>query len=336
MNVCFVFRQPRKSFFSIEKVFSQVVAFVNSKCDVKEVFLPHSQISPGNIVANVNFVKKQKADIFHVTGDVHYIVMALPRRKTILTVHDCVFIENTSGIKRVILKYFFLDWPVRHASFITTISEKSKLDIIRYTGCDEQKIKVIPNPVSSTIYFQAKVFNTIKPVILFVGTKPNKNLSRVLQALSGIPCLLQIIGKLSPETKGVVQQSQVEYTSVSNISEQELAKKYAEADILLFPSVYEGFGLPIIEGNKAGRVVITSNISPMTEIAANAACLVDPFDVSSIRKGVLKVIEDENYRTELVSRGFENVKRFNADIIAEQYLDVYHKLIDEHKAAHSG
>jgi glycosyltransferase involved in cell wall biosynthesis len=331
MNVCFIFRQPRKSFFSIEKVFTPVIAFVKSKCHVSEVFLPHSQLSPGNIVSNLSLIRKQKAEIFHVTGDVHYIVMALPKRKTVLTIHDCVFIENTSGIKRAVLKYFFLDWPVLRACLITTISEKSKQDIINYTGCASDKIKVIPNPVSSTIYYQPQIFNVAKPIMLFLGSKPNKNLLRVLEALQNITCHLYVVGIISAEAQDLIDKYKIECTVTNNLTEQELAIKYVLADIILFPSVYEGFGLPITEGNKAGRVVITSNISPMKEIAADAACLVDPFDVLSIRGGVLKVIEDEAYRIELVNRGFENVKRFNADFIAEQYLNIYQRLANGHQ-----
>src|SRR5690606_13296776 len=97
-------------------------------------------------------------------------------------------------------------------------------------------------------------------------------------------------------------------------------------DIILFPSIYEGFGLPITEGNKAGRVVITSNISPMKDIAGDAACLVDPFDVLSIRNGLLKVMEDDVYRERLIKNGFENVKRFDAEFISDQYLAIYQKV----------
>ena len=104
-----------------------------------------------------------------------------------------------------------------------------------------------------------------------------------------------------------------------------MADKYALADIILFPSFYEGFGLPVIEGFKAGRVVVTSNISPMKDIAEGAACLVDPLNVQSIREGLLKVISDKHYRDRLVKDGFEVVKKYEPENIAKQYFQLYQK-----------
>jgi glycosyltransferase involved in cell wall biosynthesis len=98
-------------------------------------------------------------------------------------------------------------------------------------------------------------------------------------------------------------------------------------DLLVFASTFEGFGLPIVEAQATGRPVVTSNIMSMPEVAGDAACLVDPFNVSSIREGVLKVINDSDYRNALVKAGFENVKRFQPEQIARQYAELYHELV---------
>ena len=102
-----------------------------------------------------------------------------------------------------------------------------------------------------------------------------------------------------------------------------MAVAYQQSDIILFPSLYEGFGLPIIEGQKAGRPVITSNISPLSDIAGGAAHLVNPLDHLSIRKGVQKVIDDNEYRESLCVAGLKNVKKYSSEKIAEAYLELY-------------
>ena len=95
---------------------------------------------------------------------------------------------------------------------------------------------------------------------------------------------------------------------------------------MIFASTYEGFGLPIIEANAVGRPVVTSKLSPMTEVAGDAASLVNPYDSSNIRAGVMRIINDPFYRESLVKAGFENALRFSAESVAESYAKVYRKL----------
>jgi len=105
-----------------------------------------------------------------------------------------------------------------------------------------------------------------------------------------------------------------------------MIRRYEDADIIALASTYEGFGMPILEGQAVGRPVISSNLFSMPEVAGNAACLVDPFDVNSIRAGIIKIIQNDEYRNRLVRDGFENVKRFDPDHIAFQYLDLYQEV----------
>ncbi|MFI5157010.1 MAG: glycosyltransferase family 4 protein, partial [Chitinophagales bacterium] len=237
--------------------------------------------------------------------------------------------RDSTGLKRFLFKWIFLKLPVKSCRFITTISEQSKKEIISYTGCDPSRIMVIPDPVAENIYFREKEFDHGKPILLFIGSTPNKNLERVIWALIKIPCVLDIVGRLSDEQIFLLQQHNIEYQQSANLTEQEMADKYAYCDLVLFPSLYEGFGLPILEGQKAGRPVLTSNLSPMKEVAADGACLVDPYDPDSIRSGLLKLIEDSHYREHMIDRGFNNVKQYAAPRIANEYLNLYKKVLEQ-------
>ena len=141
---------------------------------------------------NLMFAKKQKADVYHVTGDVHYAVLALPKNRTILTIHDCIFLYQYSGLKRWFFHRLLLKWPVKHCRIVTTISEQTKKDIIKFSGCSNDKVRVINNPLTEAIYYKPKPFNRELPVLLFLGSTPNKNLDRVIEAVKEIRRILFI------------------------------------------------------------------------------------------------------------------------------------------------
>jgi glycosyltransferase involved in cell wall biosynthesis len=323
-----LFRKPIR-FFSIERVFHQLEQDMGAEFVLRRWIAPKAGGSPATIFANLLAARRSHADVYHVTGDIHYTVLALPRRRTLLTIHDCIFLYRTTGWKRSLLKWLFLTRPVRRCKMITTISQATKDDIIAHTGCPPDKIVVIPNPVDGLIQYEPRAFNQREPVVLFIGATPNKNLTRVAEALEGIPCRLDIVGDPPEETLRELESRGLVYTARAGLSGEELAAKYTAADIVLFPSTFEGFGLPIAEGQKAGRPVITSDLSPMKDVAGSGACLVNPFDPQSIRAGVLKVIGDAEYREQLVQAGFKNVARFETSAVANQYLNCYKKLLSE-------
>jgi glycosyltransferase involved in cell wall biosynthesis len=180
-------------------------------------------------------------------------------------------------------------------------------------------------------HFQAqpKNFNAENPRILHIGTAPNKNLERLIPALNNIPCTLVIVGKISDATKHLLQKNNIQAECIERrLTDQEILEQYQQCDLLSLVSTLEGFGMPIVEANAVGRVVITSNTTSMPEIANDAAVLVDPFDVANIREGFLKIIQNPTLREELINKGLKNHLRFQPKQLAEQYAQIYQKISD--------
>jgi glycosyltransferase involved in cell wall biosynthesis len=327
IDVLFLQRKPRQfGTFSIEFLFgeirSRLPGFIRSK--VKVSTFPSNGIFKR--LYNAIEAALWRADVKHITGDVHYLALFLRKSKSLLTIHDCYTLYWNKGLARLFFKIFWFWLPVRRCRYVVAISEATKEEIIKFTGCDPDKIVVIPDFISHIYQPMPKAFNKDKPLLLHVGLAPNKNLERLIEAIDGIPCHLSIVGKLTAEHKQKLKQHRVEYSYVFNISDEEMLKKYQECDVLAFVSTYEGFGMPIIEANTVGRPVLTSNLSSMPYVAGDAACLVDPYDVHAIREGLLKIIRDDAYREQLVAKGFENRRRFDPQVIADAYARLYAKI----------
>jgi glycosyltransferase involved in cell wall biosynthesis len=325
-KVLFIERKPH-DFVSIERVFRQIAVALSSRYDNEFQQMPYGN-SPTDTLRNLLFFRKRNADIYHITGHVHYIALRLSPTNTVLTIHDVRFLDEPSRLKRWILKKLYLDRPVKRLKYITAISEKTKRAIIDATGCDESKIRVIPVPLIGDLKKNktAKAFDAAKPRILQVGTMKNKNVPRLIEALDGTVCHLRIIGKMDEEQRRALARYSVEYSNDVDLDDASILKEYEEADIVAFCSTLEGFGLPIIEAQAMGKPVVTSNMEPMNETSGMAAVLVDPFDVISIRDGIRSVIENEDLRREIVEKGKKNIERFAPAIIAAQYERLYDEI----------
>ena len=324
MKVVVIFRSKLLKYHSIENVFDTIRDELSAHHEVEYVSVEKAGFRLANIFFLRKLVKSRSRDtIYHVTGDIHYAVFALPRKRSVLTIHDCVFINKRKSLRGWILKKLYLDWPVKFVPLVTAISEKTKREVVSITGCDPDKIKVINNPVSKYIRCTEREFNSYKPVLLFIGSLPNKNLNRVIDALIGFPCSLNIIGFADGIQQQKMRDFNIDYTLESNISNEKIAARYEQADIILFPSLYEGFGLPVIEGFKAGRAILTSDISPLKEISDGAAWLVDPYSIDSIRKTLERIVNDPEGRNRKIENGLSIVRNFSPAKVASQYQQVY-------------
>ena len=118
----------------------------------------------------------------------------------------------------------------------------------------------------------------------------------------------------------------IEYSNVFDLSNEDVVNEYKNCDIVNFPSLFEGFGMPIVEGQAVGRPVVTSNISPMNEVAGAGAIRVDPTDVNAIKKAYLKVISDEDFRNNVINKGLENVQQYRLQTVAGRYIELYNEI----------
>jgi glycosyltransferase involved in cell wall biosynthesis len=313
---------------SIEKVFRQI-----AKSLTRENFIySFQQLQYCNSVLgtlkNLLFFKYEENDIYHITGHVHYMSLILPVENTVLTIHDLGILRIRRGLRRFVLKKILFDLPLRRLKYITTISTSVKNEIVYYTQCDESKIRVIENPLQEHFFLSAKkTFNSQCPTILQIGTTQNKNLENLIKALSGIVCRLKIIGKLEENILSQLKAYKINYENACNLNDEEIKAEYQNADIVAFCSLYEGFGLPIIEAQAMRTPVITSNISPLKEVAGGGAVLVNPNDFASIKKGLESLLGNKILRENLIEKGIENIKRFEAKHISLSYEKLYKEIV---------
>jgi glycosyltransferase involved in cell wall biosynthesis len=321
-KVLFIFRRYDHIYVSIEKIFNAIGNALPEEFEYQRIEVPYSTNSIYSVIRNLLFLRKQRADIYHITGDIHYAVYALPRKRTVLTVHDNVFMYKNRGLKRWLMKKLFLEYPVQLAGIVTTVSEKTREEIINYTGLDSSKLLVVPNPI---LLSERRKDNaeTDSPKLLFIGSTPNKNLDRVLEAVAGIKCTLLLLGKYPDHILRRMDDNHIDYRIFFGLSELELADLYQTADFLIYPSLYEGFGLPILEAQKAGIPVLTSDLSPMREVAGGGALLVDPQDSASISYGIRSLLSDGDLRESMIRKGFANTVNYSLDRIIGMYSEIY-------------
>ena len=299
--------------------------------DVAAAVMPHLSQGFRPRLANARWAAQQQSDVNHVTGDVHYISLSLDPRRTILTIHDCGDLKRLRGWRRAVFKRFWFDLPVRGVCRVTVISEETRRELVRIVPEADEKTLVIPNAVSSMYQPCFREFCSERPVLLHIGSKPNKNVARLAAALEGLPVRLWIVGRLAEHDRQELSRRGIEFTAEEGLHEQQLYQRYCDADIVCFASTYEGFGMPIIEAQWVERPVVTSNCSAMPEVAGDGACLVDPYDPGSIRRGIQRVSKDKAYRRSLLEAGRRNRERFRLERVARMYVDLYGEVAESAK-----
>lgn len=327
IRVTLYYRSPEDRGFSIERVFDSIQREFPADIHARKAFAPAHGQRPISLLRNLIDAPKHGAEVNHITGNVYYVAARLDPRRTLITIHDLAQLHRLKGVKRSIFKRFWCDMPARRSQYVTTVSEHSKREIVEFLDIDPDKVKVIYVPTDPTYRPVPKPFDEACPNILMIGTKWNKNLARQVEALERIRCQVTLVGPMNESLRKAFGNHGVSYSNFVDVSDGVLRQLYEACDLVLFASVLEGFGMPIVEANATGRPVITSNRTSMPEVAGDAAVLVDPEDAGDIRSAVLSVISRAALREQLVDRGFVNARRFDVRAIASQYANLYREVV---------
>lgn len=311
---------------SIERLFDEVRRHLPGHWKAQVALCPYPSRGLLPRVLNMRAAHGRAGGINHIIGDVHYLTMALPRKGLVLTIHDCAAMDRLHGIGREIFRQLWLVRPMSRAQVVTTISETMRIELKKWTGQLAEKVRVVPNCVRGEFIPKPKRFHSEAPVVLQVGTGWNKNVERVAEALRDTPCRMDVIGRLSDSQRRSLDRSGTPFRELGRVSDSRLLQAYEECDLVVFASIYEGFGLPILEAQATGRPVVTSNFGAMAEAAGNGGVQVDPLDVAALREAILGICGNASLRNQLIDEGYKNVARYRPEATAGAYAGIYDKL----------
>lgn len=323
-KVVFVERRGSHS-VSIERLFRQIVRELGDRdFDIEFQNVPYANGLTA-ILKNLLFFRPRAADVYHITGDIHYMALRLPGERTLLTIHDLVALHRRSGPRRQLIKKLFFDWPLRKVRYVSTVSQASAEEIAELSGI---RPRVIEPPLFDGFHPEPeRPFDQQSPIILHIGSAENKNLAALIEAVVGFRCRLRIIGRLTNEQAAALDRAGISYGNAFGLDDSQMVEEYRNADILYFCSTYEGFGLPIIEAQAMRKPVVTSDLEPMRSVAGGGAALADPFDPQSIRAALERITTNADYRAGLVRKGQWNIARFDSGRSAAAYASIYREIV---------
>lgn len=286
--------------------------------------------------------------LFHATDFV--LPPTLPATRTLLTVHDLSFVRVPQAASPSLQAYLNRAVPrsVNMADHILADSQATKDDLLALYGTAADKITVLYSGVGSRFQritdvavlrqMRAKYGLTGISYLLSVGTvQPRKNYSRVVRALAGLRqrgydlhyAIVGGKGWLEAEMRQTIAETGLEDAVhlPGFVDDDDLPALYSAARALVIPSLYEGFGLPILEAMACGTPVITSNLSSLPEVAGAAGVLVNPLDIGAIEAAILRIESDSHYRAFLIDAGYQQARQFTWEKSARQLKSIYECLL---------
>jgi glycosyltransferase involved in cell wall biosynthesis len=272
------------------------------------------------------------SDVFHASNQVRRAPRGV---KLTATIHDltCWLIPELHTEANVRADRTFAEQILRRADGLIAVSENTRQDAIRMLGIAPEKIETIYSGVAEE-YFNAKPSHGLasrreRPYVLYVGTiEPRKNLDVLLDAwkLLRTDCELVIAGPEGWGSEATLARIRAEATYLGYVPEADLPALVAGATIFVYPSLYEGFGFPVVQAMAAGVPVVTSNTSCLPEIAGDAAVLAHPRSASEIAGGLKRLLDSESQREQFAARGRERAQMFKWETCAARSLAFFRRV----------
>jgi glycosyltransferase involved in cell wall biosynthesis len=288
-------------------------------------------------------VRKANVDVLHMPANIAPLRLPCP---TVVTILDSIPIITPQNFPFFFRNYFRILNPraARTAARIITISENSKRDIVRHLNIPPEKITVTPlapgsefHPASAEEKERVRKKYDLDEFILTVGTlEPRKSIPLLLESLAllkqkGAPCFLAHAGSsgwLGDEATNCVKRFGLSNSVrfLGFVPKEDLVALYSSARVFAFPSIYEGFGLPVLEAMACGCPVIASNSSSIPEIVQDAGILIDPGDPELLADAILRLLKNPGFAKELSEMGLQRAAQFSWRKCAEQTQDVYRQV----------
>lgn len=294
--------------------------------------------------------RREKADVYHAP---HYVLPALTPGRSVVTIHDCIHLMFPEYLPYhrlgTICARAMMYSATHRADRILTVSESSKRDILRFFQVRPEKIAVIYNatdehfripPTEDAVARVRERYQLQDPFVLYVGNvKPHKNVERLIEAfalvrrrrMDGLKLVIigDEISKFQTLRRAVLKHKLHKHVRfLGFVPDGTLSVLYRLASVFVFPSLYEGFGLPPLEAMACGAPVITSNVSSLPEVMGGAALLVDPYSAESIAEAIGRVLSDPVLAAELRAKGLARAQDFSWEQSAARTLEIYREVAD--------
>lgn len=324
--------------------------FIDGKCIIEKLPLKkkHNKFSAlWRLFKIVPQIKEDKVELFHgLSGEIP-IGLNKTGIKTVVTIHDLIFMrypELYTYFDRKI-HYFKFKYAANKADLVIAISEQTKQDIVSYLKINPDKIKVIYQGCAPV--FKEKIesefietvrtkYNLPETFILNVGTiEKRKNILSVIKAIKDIDIQLVVIGKKTDyfdEIKRYILENAIDDKIIflENVALRELASIYKMAHIFIYPSIFEGFGIPIIEALYSKTPVITSKGGCFKEAGGEYSIYVEPLNVEEIRSSINDLLNHHSKQILMKNEGYNFVQKFNDEHIAKNIMSAYTKVLKSH------